>query len=123
MASIITMGSGSAISIRRSVPIIQGTGTADKCWLTIKSNITHSDAQAVVKKSITTTSSTSGQITDNGASGSAVFQFEINATDAIKLEGGKTYYFDIWLKTSLKDPSRVDNGVVIVERAVTLQRD
>lgn len=122
MASIITTSAGSAIIIRRTIPIIQGTGTAEKCWFTVKSNVTHPDAQAVIKKSITTTLTSSGHISDSGAGGSAVFSFEINAVDGAKLEAGKMYFFDIWMKTTLKDPTKVDGGVITVERAITLDR-
>jgi hypothetical protein len=69
--------------------------TISKVYLTVKENPTDTDAAAMFQKSITTTASASGQITDSTtADGSIAFNVIAAKTDTILLTPEQDYYYD-----------------------------
>lgn len=113
---------GSPLHISRSVRIGTQYGQLEKCWLTVKEQYTQPDAEAVIKKSITTSVSTNGQITNAGATGTAEFTFNLVSIDTEKLQSGKTYVIDIWIKLQNDEPSGIETGLIRPHAAVTRQR-
>lgn len=91
-------------------------------WFTIKENTTKTDAQAIVKKTITTTASLHGQITDTGTNNLAAFSVFLNKSDTEKLTAKKIYLFDTWAKVTGLEPVVVESGLVVAQPAITLER-
>lgn len=115
---VVAVGSG--YDVKRTVPLEAGLGLLEKAWFTVKANATQTDDEAIVKKSITTAATSSGQITNAGASGSGEFVFYLVNADTTKFVGGKRYQFDIWIKTTGRpDPRRADKGIIIAEASIT----
>lgn len=112
---------GSPLDISRSIKLAATDGILEKCWFTCKENRTKGDDEALIKVSITTASTASGEITNAGASGTGEFIFHLLRADTLKFEFGKVYIFDIWVKTSLfTSAAGTETGVIIPHYAVTL---
>lgn len=94
----------------------------EKVWFAIKENTTKTDAQAIVKKTITATLSADGQITDAGTNNVATYSIFLNKADTEKLKARKVYLFDAWAKVTGLEPVVVESGVVVAQLAVTLER-
>ncbi len=91
-------------------------------WFTIKEDTTKTDAQAIVKKIITTTLSVDGQITDAGTNNIAKYSIFLNKADTEKLKARKTYLVDAWAKVTGLEPVVMESGVIMAQPAVTLDR-
>ncbi len=111
---------GSPLHIQRTIRISTVYGLVEKCWITVKENTTQTDPQALIKKTITTTATASGQITNAGNSGSAEFVFHLVRADTIKFKPRKSYLVDIWMKQANDEPAGVESGIIITQHAVTL---
>jgi len=69
--------------------------TFSKIYLTIKNDPTDADVDALVQKSVTTSATTSGQITDDAtAGGSIAFNIYVAKTESVLLTPGEDYYYD-----------------------------
>jgi len=113
---------GSPLHIERSIKLSPGSGTLEKGWLTVKENPQQDDSEALIKKSITTSPSADGAITDPGGSGVGQFVFHLLSIDTGKLKHRVVYYIDIWIKTTLDEPTGTETGRIVPHFAVTLER-
>lgn len=70
--------------------------TISKVYLTVKNDPTDADGSALFQKSITTASTTSGQITDETTTdGSIAFNVIVLDTESDNLTAGEDYYYDL----------------------------
>lgn len=70
--------------------------TISKVYLTVKNDPTDADGSALFQKSITTTLTTSGQITDaTTTDGSIAFNVIVLDTESDNLTAGEDYYYDL----------------------------
>lgn len=112
---------GDDIEVRRTITRIPTGQTVSKAWLTIKTDIAHTDAEAVVQKEIDTNSVAGvGQIENTGGAGTAVLRFELTKTDTKLLAPGKSYYHDVQLLTSAGKISTPFRGKTAAKSQVTL---
>lgn len=69
--------------------------TFSKIYLTIKNDPTDADGSALVQKSITTSATTSGQITDATTTGGSIaFNIYVAKVESVLLTPGEDYYYD-----------------------------
>ena len=105
-ALINDLVSGDARQLTRTISDIPSGELATDAWLTVKEHPDDADAAAVFQKAITTTNADgTGQITDAGSGTPWLVKvrFDLKDTDTALLVPGRTYYYDIQVKTD--DPT------------------
>lgn len=114
----ITVGDSFQI-VRNITSGIPSGETVVKAWFTIKASARDSDAAAKLQKIITETSNTDGQITGNVAGSSATLQFNVGPSDWSLLRAGRTYRYDIQVKTSGGGIYTPEDGTFLAKPEIT----
>src|SRR3954468_10819484 len=91
---------GDDLDVRRSVTGVPSGQTLTKAWLTFKTNRFDTDGHALLQKIITSTPTTSGQITDAGASGTGTIVFQLTNVETLALPIDIDTPYDIKVLTS-----------------------
>ena len=96
--------------------------TINKAWLTIKEYAADADIGAVIQKSITTSLTTSGQITDATSTTDLAISlfFDLTPAETILLEPYRPYEYDIQVKTTDSAIYTCVMGQIIMEQGVTV---
>lgn len=94
--------------------------TIVKAWFTIKASVRDLDVAAKLQKIITeSTLAGVGMITENVAGSSAILRFDVNPVDWAALRAGKTYRYDIQVKTSGGGIYTPESGTFLATPEVT----
>lgn len=109
---------GANKGIRRLIRGVDEGLTVTHAWLTVKDNITKTDAQALFQKSITSSGTVAGEILENGSDGTADIIFYLYPADTIKLNPKKYYPYDIMVQVSDGSFYPVDEGAIITRPRV-----
>ena len=91
---------GDDVRVNVTITSISTGLTISKAWLTVKSNPSDADASALVQAAITTSATSTGQITDTGADGTAGMYFILANTSTDDAEEDYGYSYDVQLKMS-----------------------
>lgn len=110
---------GDNVPLRFNISNVPEGDTVVKVWLTMKSSENAEDSEAVLQKSVTASNTPSGQITDDGAAGTAVAVFTLVPADTVMITGGKNYYFDVQVLTALGAIYTPIKGTVIGVKQIT----
>lgn len=105
--------------VRRNVVGIPNGLTITDAWMTVKSNLEDSDANAIFQNHITSVSGVAGQIENNGAGGTAVLRFDLTGSQTLLLAPFVSYYYDVQVKDSDGELDTPDTGVIIPTGQVT----
>lgn len=93
--------------------------TIDKAWLTVKPSLAVGDP-GLFQIEITTTATSSGQITDASSSdGQIAMFFNISSTNSSAATGGATYFYDIQVRTTTSGIHTLAMGTVTFFDGVT----
>ncbi len=107
--------------ITRTFTGLTGNTQIEKAWLTVKLRESAPDSDKLFQKTITTTVSADGQITDyDPAGGDLAMYFELAAADTASARVGIPYRYDIKVKAVL-DPKvyTLEKGLIFFIRGVT----
>jgi hypothetical protein len=86
--------------------------TIDKAWLTVKPSLAAGDP-GLFQIEITTSATSSGQITDASSSdGQIAMFFNISSTNSAAATGGATYFYDIQVRTTTSGIHTLAMGTV-----------
>jgi hypothetical protein len=113
---------GDNYDIRRTITNIPSGQTLTQAWLTVKSSLADPDVNAIVQLSITTSLTSAGQITDDGAdqTGALIFTLTGPQTRAIGDQSPTLLSFDIQLLTSTGKIYTLEIGTISALQDVTL---
>lgn len=117
-ATIDEVPVGDSRTIIRNVPGVPTGMTITKAWFTIKENTSQLDNQALVFKEVTNVSSSAGQITNTGGSGTGAVKFIINPVDSGKLTPLDEYEYGIKVLLSDGNAYTFEKGVWISQAAI-----
>jgi hypothetical protein len=95
----ITVYQGGSLDVVRTVTNVPGGETLTKAWLTIKKLATDADP-GVLQKVITSASTSAGQITNAGGSGTGALLFTLASADTAALVVNQNYVYDVQVLTS-----------------------
>ncbi len=110
---------GTDYSVRRIIRGIPDNLTLEEAWLTVKENVTKTDAQAIFQRHVNGTPSAEGEIiADGGSDGVADIIFYMIPANTILLTPFKNYLFDIQVELSDGRFYAADEGVVIATARV-----
>jgi len=94
--------------------------TLTKVYLTIKNDPTDADGSALIQKSITTTGTSSGQITDASTADADVdFNVIVTAAESVLLTPGEDYYYDFQAIASDGAVYTFETGIITPAQGVT----
>ena len=111
---------GDSLIVQRTVRRIPSGLTIAKAYMTVKTNEADVDGSALFQLSITSTSTSSGQITDTGADGTGTVRFTLSRTQTIALTPGTNYYFDIQIIASDGGLYTISKGRMVGLREITI---
>jgi hypothetical protein len=111
---------GDDFTVEATITEVPAGDPLAKVWLSVKRREDDADAAAVFSKSVTTSSSSSGQITDTGADGSGVARFTLVPADTVLLIGEKIYYFDVQAKTQAGLVYTPIKGTIMGKKQITI---
>ena len=110
--------SGDDIDIERTITGVPDSDTLAKAWMTIKSLPTDADP-GLLQKTITSSLTADGQITDTGANTIGVVVFLIVPADGATIGIGVKRVFDIQVKTTAGKIFTAVKGTIILEQGIT----
>lgn len=120
MSAITGIVRGDSFQIIRTVTGLPAGETIAQAWFTIKVSANDTDANAKLQKVITeSTSAGTGVITDNVAGSSCSLRFDIGGTDWDLLRAGKSYRYDIQVKTSGGGIYTPEDGTFVAKPEIT----
>ncbi len=102
---------GDTMTVRRTVEDVPATQVLATAWMTIKVIISDADPGAL-QKVITTSATSAGQITDDGADTIGVVEFDLTAVETLALGTEVTYLYDIQVKTDAGKVATVERGTI-----------
>ncbi len=111
---------GDSLRIDRTVRGIPSTLTITKSWFTVKTNATDVDASAVLQLSVTSTLTSSGQVTDTGSDGTGAVRFTVAPSQTLLLTPGFSYYFDIQILLSDSGLYTISKGSIKGLQQITI---
>mgnify|MGYP001560372814 CR=1 FL=1 len=111
---------GDSLRIDRTVRGVPSGVTISKSYLTIKTNQTDIDASAVLQLSVTSTLTSSGQVTDTGADGTGAVRFTLSPANTLLLTPSTSYYFDIELIMSDAGIFTISKGTIKGLQQITI---
>lgn len=91
---------GDDFTIERTITAVPSGQTITNAWFTVKRTIDDADVLAIFQKTITSASTSSGQIDDTGADGTGHLYFTLLAADTVLLTPYSDYRYDIQIKLS-----------------------
>lgn len=98
----------------------EGNATVTTVYWTVKADPTQPDASAIFQRTITTSLTSSGQITDaNPADGQFSFYVIALKTQTILLTPGVEYYYDLQAITSTGGVYTLETGTIVAQQGVT----
>jgi hypothetical protein len=109
---------GTHKGIRRFIRGVDEGLTITHAWLTVKENITKTDAQALFQKAVTGAVTIAGTILDDGEEGIADIIFYLYPADTIRLNPRRYYPYDVVVQTSDNKYYPVDEGAIITRPRV-----
>lgn len=119
-SSITGFCAGNDVDVNRIVPSVPATQTIAKAWLTIKAKVSDADAAALLQKVILPGAVVGqGQITDVGASGTAVLFFQLQDTETLALPADTPVPYDIKVLTSAGKLYTTEKGLYLSTAQVT----
>jgi hypothetical protein len=106
--------------IKRTYTSLPTGSVINKAWLTIKKKEKDLDAAALVQKSITTTLTAAGQITDaDTTSGDLAMYFDLSKSETGLAKPDIEYLYDIQVKKTTGEIHTLERGVIIFIRGIT----
>lgn len=112
---------GDSFRIERTVLDLPDAATVSKAWFTVKANAEALDAAAVLLLTISTTLTSSGQITDAGTtSGTASLRFLLTGTQTLLIVPGTVYVWDIQILLADGGLFTPCKGTIEAEQQVTI---
>lgn len=118
--SITNLVIGDTKRFTRTYSDLPSGSTVATAYLTVKMRDTYADADAVVAKSITTTATSSGEITDALTTGGSIaFYFDMSKTDTAAFSAGIAYVYDIQVKLSGGEIHTMERGTMTWIRSIT----
>ena len=118
--SITNLVIGDTKRFTRTYTDLPTGSTIATAYLTVKKRDTHLDAAAVIAKTITTSSSSSGQITDASTSGGSIAMFfDVSKTESANFTAGIAYVYDIQVKLSGGEIHTMERGTMTWVRSIT----
>ena len=111
---------GDSLRIDRTVRGIPSTLTITKSWFTVKTNATDVDASAVLQLSVTSTLTSSGQVTDTGSDGTGAVRFTVAPSQTLLLTPNISYYFDIQILLSDSGLYTISKGSIKGLQQITI---
>jgi hypothetical protein len=108
---------GRDLKITRTIQNVPTSDTLATVWLTLKANLTDTDVGAAMSKSITSTLTAHGQITDTGADGTGGCFFLITETESAALSA-REYFYDISVETTAGGDYTLEQGVFTIQTPV-----
>jgi hypothetical protein len=111
---------GDSWTIRRNVVNVPTGQLVVQAWFTAKLYLEDLDGAAIVQKLITAVNvAGTGQIENNGGSGTAIVRFDLTPDDTVLFKPWQIYYYDIQVKTSLDIVDTPDDGTIEAMPQVT----
>lgn len=111
---------GDSLRIDRTVRGIPSGVTISKSYFTVKTNQTDVDASAVLQLSVTSTLTSSGQVTDTGSDGTGAVRFTLSPANTLLLTPSTSYYFDIQLVLSDSGLYTISKGTIKGLQQITI---
>lgn len=111
---------GDDLEVTRTITKVPSGTTLSNATLTVKGAAADDDAEAVFQKKITTTDVPgTGQITNDGASGTGAVRFDITDVDSGLMDPGRDYVYDIQVKTAVGGIYTPEIGKIKAKQGVT----
>lgn len=111
---------GDNLDIEKDITDIPAGETLATAWFTVKRKPTDLDADAIMQKTITSGSSSSGIITDIGIDGTGHVKFTLLPADTLLLAPNNEYLYDIQVETSAGKIFTKDYGKIIGHQQITI---
>jgi len=112
---------GDSLRVERTILSLPTGLTVSKAWLTIKADATDLDAAALVQLSITSTLTSSGQITDVGTtSGDGALRFTLTPAQTLLLTPEQVYVWDCQVLLSDGGIYTPCAGSIVGEQQITI---
>ena len=112
---------GDTRRIQRTFTSLPVGYTISAAWLSIKSRFRDTDNAALIRKSITTTNSQDGQITDSSTSdGSITLRFDLTSNETMLATAGVEYLYDIQVRTTSGEIHTLAVGTINFHDGVTI---
>lgn len=115
---------GDQFTLTRRIQAVPIGRTIQRAWLTIKANLTDSDASAIFQKEITTTHTAGqGQIADDPVASlnrTTELRFEITSSDTMAMTADQVYYYDIQIRLDSGDIYTIESGRTSAREQVTI---
>lgn len=112
---------GDTRRIQRTFTSLPTGYTISAAWLTIKSRFRDTDNAALIQKSITTTNSQDGQITDSSTLyGSITLRFDLTSAETLLATAGVEYLYDIQVRTTSGEIHTLAVGTLNFHDGVTI---
>lgn len=112
---------GDSLRVERTILSLPTGLTVSKAWFTVKADATALDAAAIVQLSITSTLTSSGQITDVGTtSGDGALRFTLTPAQTLLLTPEQVYVFDVQVLLSDGGIYTPVIGTIVGEQQVTI---
>lgn len=93
----------------------------DTAWLTIKKKESDLDAAALIQKEITTSATSSGEITDEDTTGANLaMYFDLTDTETLTAKAGIAYLYDIQVKTAGGAIHTLERGTITFIKQITI---
>ncbi len=102
---------GDTMTVRRTVNDVPATQVLATAWMTIKVDIADADPGAL-QKEITTSATAAGEITDDGATGTGIVEFDLSPAETLALGTEVTYLYDVQVKTDTGKVATVERGTI-----------
>ena len=111
---------GASWTIRRQIVNVPSGQLITEAWFTVKKDINDADSSAIVQKYITVTNvAGTGQIEDQGSSGTGIVRFDLLHTDTVLFDENIVYEYDIKVKTDAGVRDHPEIGTLKVRARVT----
>lgn len=111
---------GDTKRITRTYTDLPTGSTVATAYLTVKKRDTFADAAAVVQKSITTSATSSGQITDAVTTGGSIaMYFDLSKTETANFVAGIAYVYDVQVILSGGEVHTMEKGTMTWVRSIT----
>ncbi len=102
---------GDQFAIKRPVYAIPSGETVTRAWLMIKASELTSDANAEIKKEITTSDvAGTGQVEKDGSDGTALLRFDVVAADWTPVNADQEYFYAIQVLLSGGNITTLERG-------------
>ncbi|MFN6202867.1 MAG: hypothetical protein ACK496_10350, partial [Acidobacteriota bacterium] len=112
---------GDTRRVQRTFTSLPAGYTISAAWLSIKSRFRDTDNAALIRKSITTTNSQDGQITDSSTSdGSITLRFDLTSNETMLATAGVEYLYDIQVRTTSGEIHTLAVGTINFHDGVTI---